>query len=141
MKLKALIVGCSLVSYTRAAAFEINWFTIDSGGGRSSNLTYVVDGTIGQTDAGTTMSGGGYAVAGGFWPAVDAVQVPGAPLLTLVRTGGNIALSWTPATPGFVLQQSPALAPKEWQNAPSGATNPIVIPANAAERYYRLRKP
>jgi len=48
------------------AAYEINWYTIDGGGGTSSAGLYTIRGTIGQPDAGT-MTGGPYALAGGFW--------------------------------------------------------------------------
>ena len=46
--------------------YEIDWFTIDGGGGTSSGEEYIVDGTIGQADAGV-MSGGDFELFGGFW--------------------------------------------------------------------------
>ncbi|MCA9243088.1 MAG: hypothetical protein KDA32_03970 [Phycisphaerales bacterium] len=55
-----------------AAAFgqyEINWFTIDGGGGTSAGGVYTVSGTIGQPDAGI-MGGGNYTLSGGFWVGV-----------------------------------------------------------------------
>jgi hypothetical protein len=135
LQLAFVLAGCCA-----SAQFAIDWFTIDGGGGTSSNNTYVVSGTIGQPDAGS-LTGGAYSVEGGFWPAIRAVQIPGGPFLSIVHSGANVIVSWTPATPGFVLQQTPVLAPISWQNAPSGITNPAMIPANTAARFYRLIKP
>jgi len=47
--------------------YEIDWSTIDGGGGRSSGGTYVLTGTIGQPDAAYS-AGGQYELLGGFWP-------------------------------------------------------------------------
>ena len=47
--------------------YELNWHTIDGGGGQSSGGPYVLTGTIGQPDADWS-SGGDYEVLGGFWP-------------------------------------------------------------------------
>lgn len=48
--------------------FEIDWYTVDGGGGTSSGGGFVLEGTIGQPDAGT-MSGGTFELTGGFWAA------------------------------------------------------------------------
>ncbi len=119
-------------------SYSIDWSTIDGGGGTSTNATYTLSGTIGQPDAGATMSGGGFTVQGGFW--AEAIQTPGAPLLSILRSGPDVLISW-PATPGFVLQHTTDLAPIDWQDAPSGSTNAVSIPATGASRFYRLRKP
>lgn len=47
--------------------FEVNRYTIDGGGGTSAAGAFEVSGTIGQPDAGGVMTGGVYAVRGGFW--------------------------------------------------------------------------
>jgi hypothetical protein len=87
------------------------------------------------------MSGGNFSVTGGFW-ALFAVQTPGAPTLTIVPAApGNAIISWTPATPGFILQETISLAPTNWVNSPSGSTNPIVVPATLPTKFYRLLKP
>jgi hypothetical protein len=68
--------------------------------------------------------------------------MPGAPTLTIVAAGpGSATVSWTPATPGFMLQVSDTLAPPAWANAPSGAANPVTIPSTLPTRFYRLIKP
>ena len=48
--------------------YDLTWNTIDNGGGSNGNGGYTLNGTIGQPDAGA-WSGGGYALAGGFWIA------------------------------------------------------------------------
>ena len=46
---------------------NLDWWTVDGGGGSSVGGDYVVSGTIGKPDAGPLMSGGDYALSGGFW--------------------------------------------------------------------------
>ena len=47
--------------------YNLEWNTIDSGGGSlSTGGTYSVSGTAGQPDAGV-MSGGAFTLPGGFW--------------------------------------------------------------------------
>jgi hypothetical protein len=130
-----------LVASAALAQYAINWHTIDGGGGTSTGGVYSVSGTIGQPDAGGPMTNGQYSVTGGFWALPQAVQVAGAPLLTIVpATPGNATITWTPATPGFVLQESATVA-SGWTNSLSGATNPITVPATGLLKFYRLNKP
>lgn len=124
------------------AQYAINWHTIDSGGGTSTGDVYSVSGTIGQPDAGRSMTNGQYSVTGGFWALPQAVQVPGAPLLLItVATPGNVTISWSPDAPGFVLQETWSLSPANWTNSSSGATNPVTVSASAPAKFYRLNKP
>ena len=135
----ALILTSSLGAL--AQSYSIDWHTIDGGGGTSTGGVYSVSGTISQPDAGSTLSGGNYSVTGGFWSLLSVVQTRGAPTLTLSSaTPGNATVSWTPDTPGFVLQESASVA-TGWTNSPSGATNPIVVPAAVPAKFYRLFKP
>lgn len=125
-----------------AQSYEIPWWTVDGGGGVSSNGQYTISGTIGQPDAGGPMTNGQYSLTGGFWALPTAVQTEGAPTLTIVpATPGYATVSWTPSTPGFVLQETWTLALPAWSNSPSGATNPIVVPATLPTKFYRLQKP
>jgi hypothetical protein len=124
------------------AQYAINWSTIDGGGGTSTGGVYSVSGTIGQPDAGPTMTNGQFSVTGGFWALPTAVQTPDAPVLTIApATPGNATISWSPNTPGFVLQETWNLSPANWTNSLSGATNPIVVPASVPAKFYRLFKP
>jgi hypothetical protein len=122
--------------------YSIDWSTVDGGGGSSTAGVYSVTGTIGQHDAGGPMTGGQYSVTGGFWAFAAAVQTPGAPLLSIVPSGpGQATISWSPNTPGFVLQENLNLSTANWVNSSSGATNPIIVPATLPAKFYRLHKP
>lgn len=124
------------------AQYSIDWFTIDGGGGTSTGGVFSVSGTIGQPDAGGPMTNGQYSVTGGFWALPSAIQVIGAPTLTIVAAGpGQATVSWTPSTPGYILQETWVLSPANWTNSISGAANPIVVPAVVPTKFYRLFKP
>ncbi len=130
-----------------AQSYAIDWHTIDGGGGTSTGgpmigINYSLSGTIGQHDAGGPMMGGAYSLTGGFWALPVAVQTLGAPTLTIVPFGaGQARVSWTPNTPGFVLQEALSLAPANWVNSPSGAANPVTVSAAVPAKFYRLHKP
>ncbi|MCA9303304.1 MAG: hypothetical protein KC996_04205 [Phycisphaerales bacterium] len=54
--------------------YEIVSYTIDGGGTtNASGGVYDLGGTIGQPDAGMTMTGGSYSLTGGFWATVNTV--------------------------------------------------------------------
>ena len=57
----------AVVTYADSG-YEINWWTVDGGGGRSESAggEYALQGTIGQPDAGNA-GGDGYSLQGGFW--------------------------------------------------------------------------
>lgn len=57
------------------AQFAIPWYTIDGGGGFSSAGAFELNGTIGQHDAGTVMTGGSFTLAGGFWAGGSASSI------------------------------------------------------------------
>jgi hypothetical protein len=121
--------------------YDLSWHTIDGGGGTSTGGFFTISGTIGQPDTGT-LSGGSYTLAGGFWGIVSAVQSPGAPQLSIVPFGpGQARIAWTPNTPGFVLQETSSLSPTHWVNSPSGAANPVTVPATLPTKFFRLNKP
>jgi len=56
-------------------------------------------------------------------------------------TPGLATISWSPASPGFVLQMSDNLTTPNWSDAPSGAVNPATVSATLPSKFYRLRKP
>lgn len=137
-----IAIGFGLPLTCVYAQFAIDWSTTDGGGGTSMGGVYSVTGTIGQPDAGLTMSGGVYAVTGGFWALPQAVQTPGAPLLRITAAlPGYATISWTPANPGWVLQEISNLGTTNWVNSSSGTNNPAVVPATLPARFYRLHKP
>ena len=125
-----------------AQTYSIDWYKIAGGGGTSTGGVYSVSGTVGQQDAGGPMTNGQYSVTGGFWALPIPVQTTNAPTLAIIPAApGWATISWTPPTPGFVLQETTSLAPSNWTNSPSGATNPITVLAVPPSKFYRLNKP
>jgi hypothetical protein len=140
VRIAALLVGIVAPIGMLAQSYMINWWTIDGGGGTSTGGVYSVRGTIGQPDASKAMTGGNYSLTGGFW-ALHAVQVEGAPYLTIVAAGPGMAeISWTPDTPGWILQESPIVS-SNWVDSASGSANPVTVPTAGTNRFYRLHKP
>ena len=102
-------------------SYSIGWYKIAGGGGISTNGQYSITGTIGQPDAGPAMTGGGYSVTGGFWSLI-AVQMPGAPLLSIAASGNQVIVSWPASSSGYTLQTNSSLNPANWGGY-SGAVN------------------
>jgi hypothetical protein len=76
-----------------------------------------------------------------IWTSVPTASVPGQPTLTVtVPSPGQIQLAWSPATLGFVLQETSTL-PGGWTNSISGATNPVIVTPSARATCYRLIQP
>jgi hypothetical protein len=61
-----LLFALFFAGATALGGYNIDWFTIDGGGGRSSGGSYVLTGTIGQPDADSSRAGN-YKLVGGFW--------------------------------------------------------------------------
>ena len=138
--LLALLLGFILPA--AAQNYSVTSHKIAGGSGTSTNGQFSVAGTVGQHDAGGAMTNGQYSASGGFWVLPVAVQTVDAPQLTIVPSApGQATISWAPATPGFVLQETLSLAPSNWVNSASGATNPVTVPAAEPVKFYRLRKP
>lgn len=74
----AIVFALFIVSIAAAQSgngFDLTWNTIDGGGGTSTGGNFEVSGTIGQAEAGT-LSGGSYALVGGFWFGLDSQPNP-----------------------------------------------------------------
>jgi len=148
--MKALLLfttGLALATRALAQSYSIDWFTIDGGGGTSTGGVFALSGTIGQPDAGGPMSGGNFSLTGGFW-SLNAVQTPGAPLLSIVKTTTNtVAVFWPSPSTGYVLQQNTnSVASVNWSNvvtAPidDGVTKTVIVNPPTGNRFYRLFKP
>lgn len=57
-----------------SAAYDLSWQTVDGGGSQSTSSPYTLTGAVGQPDAGA-MSGGNYALHGGFWVMAAHINV------------------------------------------------------------------
>jgi hypothetical protein len=131
------------------AQYSINWYSIGGGGGSSSGTsgtnTYKVSGTIGQP-ATATLSGGGYSITGGFWSIVAAVQIPGAPLLSVMKSGTQAVVSWSATATGFILEQSSTLLSNSWTGSTAtlstnGGIISVTVPATSGYQFFRLHNP
>lgn len=81
-----------IVTSSPLGQYQIDWYTIDGGGGTSTGGPYTLTGTIGQADAGWS-SGGNYELLGGFWPGGPACIVDFADFARFADywlTAGNI---------------------------------------------------
>lgn len=69
-RFRLLFIGLLLLGYTSLLAaptgYQLDWFSLDGGGGVAQGGTYALVGSIGQPDAGSLV-GGSYQLRGGFW--------------------------------------------------------------------------
>jgi hypothetical protein len=149
MKTLTIACGALLIAWTvsvqGATDLNISWFTVDGGGGTSSNSLGQLLGTIGQPDA-ATLTAGNLTLVGGFW---GAVQTPGQPWLSVRLTMTNtVVISWPQSDTGWRLQATTNLLTKpiNWTEiaAPyhtNAADLYLVEPWRPGQRYYRLHKP
>jgi hypothetical protein len=70
--LVAAILGASAALAQTGGGYDLTWSTIDAGGGSSAGGGYQLSGTLGQPEAGATLSGGSYSLWGGFWGAASS---------------------------------------------------------------------
>lgn len=126
----------------QAQNFSIDRSVIASGGGTVSGGPYTLTGTIGQIDAGQSLTGGIYELDGGFWSLNILVQTPGSPTLLISNSNGNITISWAPNVVGFRLQTSPVVGPNaSWQTVSGVANNSVIEPVSIGTHYFRLIAP
>lgn len=70
--LSLLLFAPALALAQTGGPYDLSWSSIDGGGYTfSTGGAFELGGTTGQADAGL-MSGGGYTLAGGFWPGAPA---------------------------------------------------------------------
>lgn len=67
-----------MMPLTASGDYTIDWWTVDGGGAQScTGGGFTLSGTIGQPDASAVMSGGDYALRGGFWVSTAIAIQPG----------------------------------------------------------------
>jgi hypothetical protein len=136
-----MLAGIELVT-AHAQSYSVDWYTVDGGGGTSTNAVYAITGTIAQPDAGALLTDGFYKVNGGFWSVIAAVTAPGAPTLRIIRAGANVIVARPYPSSGFGLQRSDALVPSSWVNTTNvptqvGSEWQVTI-VTAGIQFYRL---
>jgi hypothetical protein len=135
----------ALALSTHAQNFTVDRFVLSGGGGTSTNTSFSLTGTVAQPDATPALTSGRYSLEGGFWSAAIAVQVPGAPFLTITRVGSTAVLSWDITATGFVVEVSDSIL-GGWQPlgitaTPAGNTFAVTVALTPNLRFYRLRWP
>jgi hypothetical protein len=134
-----------------AQQYSIAWSKIAGGGGTSTsastNGAYQVTGTIGQPDAGVTMTGGSYALTGGFWSLIAVVQTPGAPQLAISANplSSTITISWPVSAGNYVLEENSNLVTGTWAPAglsvsTNGTTLSVTFSPGAGNLFFRLKQ-
>ena len=146
LQLTVIALGLS-VAPVRAQNFQVNWSTLDGGGGTSTGGAYAVGGTIGQADAGK-LTGGNYTLVGGFWSVIQQGGLP----LKIKKRAGQLVLSWPADATGVEVQSATQLAPggADWATFEGNPVRvgdefeltigPALTPPNPI-RFFRLRSP
>ena len=139
------LAALALASWVAPAQFTLDWSTVDGGGTSSTGGVYSVTGTIGQADAGA-VSGGSFALQGGFWVTVAVVQTPGAPVLSITASNNTLILAWPAPSTRFELQENPLLVSTNWTTVTTtpvvvGSQKRVIITSPVENRFYRLHKP
>jgi hypothetical protein len=144
--LSVILLTLGIAVNSRGQAYSINWYRIAGGGGTSSNAQFVVNGTIGQAEAGGPLAGGVYSVSGGFW-TLTSIVTPGSPLLRISLTSTNTAVvSWPSPSTGYSLQVTTNLSSPVWVTpaetvVDDGTQKSIYVTPATGNRFYRLTNP
>ncbi len=132
-------------SAVQAQPFAMEQSVISGGGGTSAGGQYALNGSLGAPDAGPVLTGGSYALHGGFWSGFIVIQTPGAPTLSIVRVGNTVEITWPSAgASGYVLQGAPALTEtpqwvlEEVEPVLTGEMFKVVIPLTPGNRFFKL---
>jgi hypothetical protein len=143
--LSVILLGVfSGASGLAAQQYAIDWSVVSGGGGTATGGQYSVSGSVGQP-ATDTVSGGNYVLTGGFWSFAAPIQMPGAQLLSIKRSGANLLVSWPSPSTGFGLEQNSSLGTTSWTSVAQipnddGFTKSIIVTASSSQTFYRLRK-
>lgn len=95
LKIAVIFLLSAVVGAQSGGTFVIEKNVIAGGGGSAAGGTFALDGTIGQSVAGTTSSGGVFSVDSGFWASASAPNT-----ISGTVTYGNTASG--PPPPRFV---------------------------------------
>src|SRR5258706_16421825 len=146
MKNLFLLCGLLIAPLGFAQSYSIDWYKVAGGGGTSTSGQYSVSGTIGQPDASGAMSGGQYAVTGGFWSLINVVQTPGAPTLNISHSGNTVTVYWQDVAGWNLIQSGNLTTPiGSWSASSSptltGGTNYLNLVNPSGNLFFRLKNP
>ncbi len=86
-----LTVFAAALNAQSGGTFQIEKSVIAGGGGQSNGGVFMLDGTIGQSVAGTTSTGGAFELGSGFW-GIGAPVSPGVTVSGRVTTPSGLGL-------------------------------------------------
>jgi hypothetical protein len=139
----AFFFSCRLFAQS-GGSYDLEWSTIDSGGGTSSGGRYSLTGVIGQPDAGQ-LTGGDFTLEGGFLCELGIPVNDNGPLLKIRRAAalGFAELYWPVEVKGFTLEATTDLSNVPWglmegEGIDSSTEHVVTVPI-IANRYFRLR--
>jgi hypothetical protein len=125
--------------------YDLDWFTVDTGGGTSTFGDYSLSGTIGQPDAGLVLAGAGYGLTGGYWaaPGTCPLEYNQDGFLNLDDLGDFITDFYTvPAIPGGLQPSAPTYTTLSFGLSvpcPNAGDAPLPYDVNAYRDYgYRV---
>jgi len=64
-----LALGGVAVYAQSGGGYDLFWSTVDGGGAAAAGGGYTLHSTAGQPEPGPALTGGGFTLTGGFWPA------------------------------------------------------------------------
>jgi hypothetical protein len=142
------LLATALCGMLQAQDFSLDWFGLAGGGGSSFSGELELSATIGQPEAGE-MTGGDFAIIGGFWSIVTAVEAPGQPSLSVSLAEGTVIISWPESeSRDFGLEEAGVLADPSSPWIPvnaipevSNGTKTVRLPLAPGNHFYRLHKP
>jgi hypothetical protein len=73
MKLKVILMMVLITGLASAQSYHIDWYVISGGGGHCQSGSYQLDGTIGQSIVGHSLSSD-YRIDAGFWSGGEAIS-------------------------------------------------------------------
>ena len=103
LSLFVVLLTATVFVFAQGNTLDLIWYTFDGGGGNSSGNDFVLNGTIGQTDAGL-LSGDDFTFYGGFWQ-IDC-PLPEAVVPSVAIVDSSIQLSWASNSNGFEIYRS-----------------------------------
>jgi uncharacterized repeat protein (TIGR01451 family) len=91
MRVLLATIGLTLAAAgARAQPYDLQWWTVDSGGViGATGSPYVLDATIGQPEAGGPQLGGGYVLHTGFWAIASSGAIGPQADLSITLTNGT----------------------------------------------------
>jgi hypothetical protein len=139
----ALTMAC--VAGLHAATYTSEWSAFNPGHGQSQNTNLVHAGAFSAWLSQPLLSAD-YSLQTGP-PSMPLVEpAPAAPVLSIVRIGNQIRVSW-PAATGITIEETSDLAhDSAWTTVPGpystdGAEQFILVPVSTTSQFYRLAFP